>query len=129
MYFYHYTKPMSPLPQYVKYIPAPPKKRIIKEDISMKPVLDFIWALFHPSFWFMKNPYSKALDKRLNRALENKLPMETSKFKNDVKFDNLTLGVYNFPYSYMQTSTFRPARRTIKKLFNYYQELEFSKEK
>lgn len=86
----------------------------------MTHLYDFIWVLFHPSFWLVQDAYNEGWDKALNEAIDNKA-IVTKQGDCRVVLEGLEIWVANYPYAYGTNTVagIRPSRRTINKLANY----------
>lgn len=87
----------------------------------MSTILDFVWAVFHPSFWPIGNSYSEEWDKKMNEL------MKTEVFKKVEwgvwSLGNMHIRVSDYPYSFGTgvgvLERVRPSRRTVKKLHEH----------
>ena len=79
---------------------------------------DFLYFLFHPSWWRMNYPYSRQWDEKLNAALDSGSFYDYTTYT--IKIKELTLWVGNFPYACFcpYRHNIRPSRKTIRRAYN-----------
>ena len=86
---------------------------------------DWLWSIFHPSFWIMNDKYSKEWDQRLNQLMS-----EHKFIYKDVytaKLGPYIIWTSNYPYAAFhpyepKQMRIRPSRRTIKRAWGKLQE-------
>ena len=85
----------------------------------LKRVIDYVWAIFHPTSWIRVHEYSSFWDKELCRLMENQNFVRINTF--NAKIGNISVWTRNYPYGSfsvedgpfgMLTNTL-PARRTV----------------
>lgn len=78
-------------------------------------MMDFLFRLFHPSCWFMNEPYSKSWDGFVLRAIASGDVENCNAYT--AKVGGKTVWVGNFPYAYGTPYPYpgnvRPSARTV----------------
>lgn len=89
---------------------------MIKELIK-----DFLFTLFHPSYWIMNEEYSKEWDDYFNNLMKKHSFVYHDKYYS--KIGNNFVWIANHPYASFTPETnsaIRPSRRTIYKAYKKY---------
>lgn len=89
----------------------------------MKRLLDIIFAVTHPIFWFSNSECSYYHDKWINDCITNGEKL-VIKCKATAELEGKTIWIENYPYAFGSiykgdTPEFLPYRRTRKRLMDY----------
>ena len=89
----------------------------------MKKIIQWLFILFHPSFWIMNYPFDKAWDRKFIKLMSDYKFTDINYYY--AKLGNMRLGIQNYPYAsftlydekennpFKKRLTVRPSRWTI----------------